>query len=366
MKGDLDLLATDVEEDLRRTVRGLLRDRCDPAAVTALYDGDRSLVDPLWKALAADLGLAGLLVPEGRGGAGASVREAAVVIEELGRGVAPVPFLTSAVIATSLLLDSADPLLDELATGERTAALLVPLSAAHDAALTTLALDGDRVSGTVTSVAGALDADVLLVLAETPQGLTVLAVDADEATLAPVVSLDMTRALADVTVDGTPGRVLLTDAEPAVRRALMVGAAVLAAEQVGVARWCLEETVAYLKVRRQFGRVLGGFQALKHRLADLYTEVESASAAAAYAAAALAADTEDAPLAAAVAQAYCSDLAVHAAEEAVQLHGGIGMTWEHPAHLYLKRAKADQLALGTAGAHRARIATLADLPGAPA
>jgi len=120
--------------------------------------------------------------------------------------------------------------------------------------------------------------------------------------------------------------------------------------------------VAYLKVRRQFGRVVGGFQAIKHRLADLYAAVESASAAAQYAAATHAAGDPDAPVATAFAQSYCSDLAVLAAEEAVQLHGGIGMTWEHPAHLYLKRAKADQIALGTPGRHRARLATLVDLP----
>ncbi|HSE56263.1 MAG TPA: acyl-CoA dehydrogenase family protein, partial [Nocardioidaceae bacterium] len=119
---------------------------------------------------------------------------------------------------------------------------------------------------------------------------------------------------------------------------------------------------AYLKERRQFGRVVGGFQALKHRLADLYTLVEQARAAARYAAATAAEGDPDAQIAASVAQAYCSDVAVRAAEECVQLHGGIGMTWEHPAHLYLKRAKADQIALGTPGAHRARLGELVDLP----
>jgi len=118
--------------------------------------------------------------------------------------------------------------------------------------------------------------------------------------------------------------------------------------------------VAYLKVRRQFGRPVGGFQALKHRIADLYAEVEAASAAARYAAAALATG-EDIPIAARVAASYCSDVAVHAAEEAVQLHGGIAMTWEHPAHLYLKRAKADQIALGTPSQHRAGLASLVDI-----
>jgi alkylation response protein AidB-like acyl-CoA dehydrogenase len=359
---DLDLLYTDVEDDLRASVRGLLADRCAPTAVIAVYDGDRSLVDGLWKAVAAELGLAGLLVPEERGGAGASAREAAVVMEELGRAVAPVPFLTSAVIATTVLLDAEGDLLAALAAGERTAALAVPLSTAPDGALPAARADaGGRLTGAITSVAGALEADVLLVPATTGDGVAVYAVPASAAGIVPVVSLDMTRQLADVTFDGVAGELVVADGEPAVRRALQAGTALLASEQLGVARWCLDTTVAYLNDRRQFGRVVGGFQALKHRLADLYTGVESANAAARYAAAALAAGDPDAPVATAVAQAFCGDLAVTAAEEAVQLHGGIGMTWEHPAHLYLKRAKADQIALGTPGAHRARLAGLIDL-----
>ena len=173
----------------------------------------------------------------------------------------------------------------------------------------------------------------------------------------------MTRPVADVVLDGVdPTALSAEDATAAVDHGLRVAAGLLAAEQVGVASWCLETTVAYLKERKQFGRAVGGFQALKHRLADLYAEVESARAAARYAAATLATDDADVPVAVAVAQAYCSDVAVHAAEEAVQLHGGIGMTWEHPAHLALKRAKADQLLLGTPEQHRADLAALVDLP----
>jgi alkylation response protein AidB-like acyl-CoA dehydrogenase len=365
MLQDHSLLYGEVEEDLRATVRKLLAGRCDPVTVTALYDGDRSVVDGLWKALAGELGLAGLLVPEERGGAGATALEAAVVLEELGRAVAPVPFLTSAVVATLALRDSEGELLSELAAGERTAALLVPLSTAPDGRLPAAQVADGRLTGAVTSVAGAIEADVLLVLARRAEadGLALYAVPAAEATVTPVVSLDMTRQLADVRLDGVTGTRVLADAEPAVRAALVAGAALLASEQVGVARWCLDTTVAYLKERRQFGRVVGGFQALKHRLADLAIGVESATAAARYAAATLAAADADLAVASSVAQAYVSDLAVTAAEEAVQLHAGIGMTWEHPAHLYLKRAKADQIALGTAGAHRARLAALVALPG---
>jgi len=366
----LDLLPSEVETDLRAVVGQLLADRCQPAAIAAAYDGDRSVVAPLWTALAAELGLAGLLIPDERGGAGATAREAAAVLEELGRAVAPVPYLTSAVIATTALLDSAEStgpaveLLAGLATGERTAALLLPLSTGPDDPLTILPRDGGgRVSGVVTSAAGALEADTFLALVAGDEGPALGVVAAADATVLPVVSLDMSRQLADVTLDGAPITIVVETGDPAVRRAVLVGAALLASEQVGLARWCLEETLAYLKVRTQFGRVVGGFQALKHRFADLYAEVESASAAAAYAVAALAADDPDVAVAVSVAQSYCSEVAVRAAEEAIQLHGGIGMTWEHPAHLYLKRAKADQIALGTPGVHRARLAALVDLPG---
>lgn len=371
---DLDLLPSDVEEELRASVRDLLADRCPPSAVLPLYDGDRSLVAPLWKALATDLGLAGLLVPEERGGAGASAREAAVVLEELGRAAAPVPFLTSSVVAVTVLLEAApggpaDALLARVASGEGTAALAVPLSTAPGGGTPTVTVGDDgRLTGRVTSVAGAIEAEVLLVPAAGRDGTSVYAVPVADATVVPVTSLDMTRQLADLAFENTAGELLLAApaGAAAVRRGLETGAALLASEQVGVAQWCLRTTVAYLKERRQFGRVVGGFQALKHRLADLYVATESAAAAARYAAVTAAVDDRDRTVAAAVAQAFCGDVAVKAAEEAVQLHGGIGMTWEHPAHLYLKRAKADQLALGTPGMHRARLAGLVDLTAASA
>jgi alkylation response protein AidB-like acyl-CoA dehydrogenase len=369
---DVNLLYTDVEESLRSSVRDLLASRCPADAVIGMYDGDRSVVGPLWRSVAVDLGLAGLLVPEHLGGAGASAREAAVVLEELGRAVAPVPFLTSSVVATAVLQTdrvavpsrAAGELLSSLATGERTAALAVPFATSAATVRPSAGPLGAGLAGRITSVAGALEADVLLVPVETTGGLEVHAVETSEATVEPVVSLDMSRQLADVSFDEVPSLLVVPDrvGESAVRSALSVGAALLASEQVGVAQWCLEATVAYLKERRQFGRVVGGFQALKHRLADVYTLVEQARAAARYAAATLAEGDPDAAVAGHVAQAYCADVAVRAAEECVQLHGGIGMTWEHPAHLYLKRAKADQIGLGNPAGHRARLGELVDLP----
>jgi len=173
----------------------------------------------------------------------------------------------------------------------------------------------------------------------------------------------MTRPLGNVELSGAASsRVDAAPAEAAVKAALQTGAALLASEQLGIAQWCFDTTLAYAKQRKQFGRAIGSYQAIKHRLADLWIEVNSAAAAARYAADTCARRDDDAPTAAAVAQAYCSGAAVHAAEECVQLHGGIGMTWEYPAHLYLKRAKSDQLAFGTAYRHRARLADLVNLP----
>jgi alkylation response protein AidB-like acyl-CoA dehydrogenase len=384
--------------------------------VVSVYDGDRTLQPALWRSLAVDLGLAGLLVPEDRGGAGASAREAAVVLEELGRSVAPVPFLTSAVLATTALLagtgatgpsgvrvagpsepaavastssestggavgslgrgregagdfgapaPEAEELLAALAAGERTAALAVPFSASVTSFRAVVRqYDEGRLQGSVTSVAGALDADVLLVPVVTDLGAELHAVDTGAVSVQPVVSLDMTRQLADVALNGAVSKAVVPVgvADQAVREALWVGTALMASEQLGVAQWCLDSTVGYLSERRQFGRVVGGFQALKHRLADVYVQVESARAAARYAAATFAEDDPDREVAALTAQSYCAEVAVRAAEECLQLHGGIGMTWEHPAHLYLKRAKADQLALGSPEAHRRALSEMVHLP----
>lgn len=339
---EVDLLADDVETDLRASVRKVLDKHAPPDRLNGLYDGTDEVSGPLWSAF-VELGLPGLLVPESLGGAGASAREAAAVLEEIGRAAAPSPYLTSSVVATTVLAALGDTtMLPLLASGEQTAALLVrPTALRHGpAALTTVGLP----------------ADVLLL----PEGDALYAVRG--AAVTPVGSLDMTRPLGTVELDGAERTLVSEDAGAAIDAGLLMGAGLLAAEQVGVTRWALETTIGYLKERRQFGRVVGGFQALKHRLADLYAEVEQADAAARYAAATLATDDADAPIAVAVAAAFCSEVAVHATEEAVQLHGGLGMTWEHPAHLHLKRAKADALLLGSAEAHRAALAVLVDLP----
>ncbi|MEV6292075.1 acyl-CoA dehydrogenase family protein [Streptomyces sp. NPDC051896] len=352
-----DLLYSEEEEALRAAVRDLLTDHCPPADVIARVESDAPHDLALWKSLAEGMGLAGLLVPEEQGGQGASAREVAVVLEELGRAVAPVPYLTSAVVATEALLACGDEeLLGQLASGRTIGALAVGLHAAPGAAFKSVRLEDGLLRGELTGIADAAVADVLLVPAD-DGGL--YAVAAGAATVTPQTSLDLTRPLATVRLDGAPGR-RVGEAEPAVRRALRAAAGLLASEQLGVADWALTETVRYLKERRQFNRPVGGFQALKHRLAQLWLEVVNLRAAARAAADALASGA-DTDVSVAVAQAYAAPVAVHAAEEALQLHGGIGMTWEHPIHLCLKRAKADSIAYGTAGAHREALAELVDL-----
>jgi alkylation response protein AidB-like acyl-CoA dehydrogenase len=365
-----DMLYGEAETELRGAVRALLDDRSGWREVLARSEASQTYDSALWRVLAKEIGCGGLLIPEDSGGAGASYREAAVVAEETGRAVAPVPFLGSAVVATvALRAAGGDELLAALADGTATAALAVPF--AHSPGrlpAPTVRVGpaepgdsaGHRLTGSVAGVADALPADVLLVPADgVPYGLyAVRAADAGMS-VTPAVSLDMTRQLADVSLDGVPARRIAAGqaAQQAVAEALSAGAAMLASELLGTAEQCLEMTVAYLKERRQFGRPVGSFQALKQRAADLWVGVAQAC---------LADGDPDAPVAVALAKAACSDIAVRVAQESVQLHGGIGFTWEHPAHLYLKRAKSASIGFGTADRHRQSLAGLVSLPAADA
>ncbi|MGH3907988.1 MAG: acyl-CoA dehydrogenase family protein [Pseudonocardiaceae bacterium] len=363
-----DLLYSGVEDDLRSSVRKLLSVRSGCAAVLGRCESAEPYDLRLWHTMTAELGLAGLLVPEEYGGAGAGAREAAVVAEELGRSVAPVPFLGSAVLATATALACPEPdaLLTQLAAGERTATLAVPLSTAPDAAFPRVQAQAGALHGRVSSVVDLDVADAVLVPAHDGDGPAIYVVDlpGPDARVDPVISLDLTRRIADLTLDGAPARRVASgaDAVAALRAALTTGAGLLASEQLGLAEWCLEAAVDFTRTRYQFGRPVGSFQALKHRMADVWAEITSARAVARAAADALATGAEDTAVLVAVAAAYCSDVAVHAAEECLQLHGGIGMTWDHPVHLYLARAKTSQIALGTPDRHRTTLATLLDLP----
>jgi alkylation response protein AidB-like acyl-CoA dehydrogenase len=356
-----DLRESAEQAQLRDAVRALLEDHAPVDATLSRLESGEIVPPGLARTLAANVGAAGLAVPEELGGAGGSWAEAAIVSEELGRAVAPVPFFGSSVLATAALLAAGErELLGELAAGEVTATLAVPFGAhamtgedvrAHDGAL----------SGTVAGVLDAARAGWLVV----PAGDGLYVVASGDARVTPVTSLDLTRPVADVELADAPARRVAEGAAAAhaLARAATVGAAILAAEQLGLASRALELTVDYLKTRHQFGRAVGSYQALKHRLAELWVQVTQARAVVRYAAARVSGgDPREAEIAAALAQAFCSPLAVHAAEEMLQLHGGIGFTWEHPTHLYLKRAKADTIGLGTPERHRAYLATLIDLP----
>ncbi|MFF0243139.1 acyl-CoA dehydrogenase family protein [Rhodococcus pyridinivorans] len=360
----MDLLYSEQEEFLRETVRDVLNKTCDWTSVLALTESESPIDRALWRTLASEVGASALALPEDIGGAGASWRETAVVLEELGRSVAPVPYLGSSVIATVYAQQTgADELLAGLATGETIAALAVPAGApwfrpAHH----TVTVAGSTMTGTVATVADASAADMLIVPVDDDTYLVDPA--AAGVRFTPVVSLDETRPLVDIEFDAAPAQ-RVDGAHPAgaaTEAALRAGTALLASEQLGLAEHCLSATVEYLGVRRQFGRLLGSYQAPKHRLADLWVQINQARAAARYAADCLAAGSEDLAVAVAVAHSWCSEVAVHAAEEYVQLHGGIGFTWEHPAHLYLKRAKSAMLLFGGPDVHRTHLAGLIDLP----
>ena len=388
-----DLLYSDTERALAESLSSLLADRGGLDKVLARTESAETYDDGLWHAVAVELGCAGLLVPERDGGAGASYREACSAAEALGGAVAPVPFVGSAVVATAALLSiaagtsasagtpftparAAADLLHRMADGSVTVALATSFATPPGTGFPVTVRvaapgPGDartgmaRLRGTASGVADALPAGVLLVPADgVPQGLYLVDMSAPGVAKAPVVSLDMTRQLCDLSFDDAPGTLIAAGAaaSQAVDAALTAGAAVLAAEQVGLAQRCLDMTLGYVKERRQFARPVGSFQALKHRLADLWVSVTQARAASRYAAACLATNHPDAKVAVAMAKAYCSETAVLAAQECLQMHGGIGFTWEHPAHLYLKRAKADSIAFGTPGAHRAALASLVNLP----
>ncbi|MHA6628626.1 acyl-CoA dehydrogenase family protein [Pseudonocardia sichuanensis] len=350
-----EYLFSEEQQDLRSAVRQFCADRFDEATVRRLMDSDTGHDPALWARLGGELGVLGLAVPEDRGGAGGGIVDQAIVAEEFGAALVPGPVLGTVGLAIpALVAAGGEELLPALVAGERTGALAVPADALT-ATDPTVTADGHRLTGEVAQVVDGA-ADVLLVPARTRDGLALYATDGGERT--PLSTLDRTRRQARVRFDATPARLLATgaDAERAVTAALHVGGALLAAEQVGGAQRMLDLTVAYAGTRLQFGRPIGSFQAVKHRCADMFVLVEHARSAAQHAAWALQDGSDDADLAVGIAQATCSEAYQRVTSDAVQLHGGIGFTWEHPAHLYLKRAVSDAALLGGAAAHRERIA----------
>jgi alkylation response protein AidB-like acyl-CoA dehydrogenase len=351
-----EFVFTSEQKDLRSAVREVLADRSDEAAVRKLADSESGYDANLWARLGGELGVLGLAVPEELGGAGGTLVDQAVVAEEFGAALLPGPVLGTVGLAIPALVAlGGDEVLADLVAGTRTASLAVAWTEKGGASGVTVA-DG-KLTGTIRQVVDG-SADVLLVPANGPDGLALYAVEGGERT--PLSTLDQTRRQAAVTFDATEARLLASGepAEKAVTHALRVGAVLLAAEQVGGAQKLLDLTIAYANTRLQFGRKIGSFQAVKHRIADMLVLVEHARSTAYHAAWALQDGSDDPDLAVSIAQATCSENYERITTDTVQMHGGIGFTWEHPTHLYLKRAFTDAALLGSAEQHRDRIAAL--------
>ncbi len=373
---------TDEQDELRRSVRRILDAGGGVAgARRAMLTADHHDA-PLWRVLAREIGLAGLIVPEPHGGAGLGWVELVAVMEELGRALACVPFLSTACLATAAILETgtADQharLLPPIARGDGTAALAW-LEASGDpdpAAITTTARSaagGEIIlDGTKRFVIDGHTADLLLVIARAPgsagtEGLAIYAVPAATPGVQRhrLPTMDATRALAEVgfTDVRVPASAALgAGGWPAIARALALGHIGLAAEQVGGAQRCLDLSVEYAKVRHQFGRPIGSFQAIQHTLAELFVLVESARSAAYYAGWAAAHAPDELDAAAAAAGSYCGDAFFQCAADTIQVHGGIGFTFEHDAHLFFKRARAGRTVLGSPAHHREQVARMLGL-----
>jgi alkylation response protein AidB-like acyl-CoA dehydrogenase len=372
----MDLMVSRELEELRGTLRRFFADKSPSAEVRRLMETAEGYDPAVWEQMAGQLGLQGLAIPEEYGGAGFGMREVAVVMEEMGRSLACAPYLSSAVMAAAALLGCGDEgakrdLLPGIADGGTLATLAwmdgddwdlgaIEMVARHDGA--GWVLDGTKVYVLDGHVAG-----LVLVAAWADGEPALFAVDGNAPGLrrAAVTTLDQTRRLACLEFAEVPARLVEREARPVLERALDLAAVALAAEQLGGAQRGLEMTVDYVKVRHQFGRPIGSFQAIKHRCADMFVLVESARSAVLQAAALADERPGDLPAAAALVKAYCSDAYFHVAAETIQLHGGIGFTWEHDAHLYFKRAKASQELFGPPARHRDRLARLVGITADP-
>lgn len=356
--------------DLRGAVRDFLTARSPSHAVRAAMDSQAGYDQRVWREVTADLGLAAIAVPEEFGGAGAGLPELAVVFEEMGAALLCAPFFSTVALAIPALLASDDAgamheYLPALVDGSRTATLIFNGSLDPwnpDAVTLSAHSEGPshRLHGTAALVLDGHTANIVLAAANTATGASLFAVngDADGLGREPLATLDRTRRVAKLSFDGVSARLIGTEgtAAAALERAYRVAVIALAAEQLGAAQRCLDMAVGYAKERIQFGRAIGSFQAVKHRCADMLVLVEGARSAVRHAAG-LTEDKEQA-VAASVAKMACSEAALQVALDNMRIHGGIGFTWEHDAHLYVRRAKASQLIFGTPDYHAQRLADL--------
>jgi alkylation response protein AidB-like acyl-CoA dehydrogenase len=358
------------QEELRSIVRQFLEAKSPETAVREQMETERGFDPDVWKQMAEQLGLQSLIVPEEFGGQGFGYVELTVVLEEMGKSLLCAPFFSTVVLATNTLLQSGDDAakkeyLPGIASGETIATLAFtePNGRWDESGIeATATRSGEAwtLSGTKSFVLDGHTADLILVAARTDAGVSIFAVDggASGLTRIPLSTMDQTRKQAKLELDGVEGRLVGADGAgwDVLSTVLDLAAVGLAAEQVGGAQQCLDMAVEYAKVRVQFGRPIGSFQAIKHKCADMLLEVESAKSAAYYAAWCASEMNDELPSVASLAKAYCSDAYFHAAAENIQIHGGIGFTWEHPAHLYFKRAKSSELLFGDPTYHRELLA----------
>jgi alkylation response protein AidB-like acyl-CoA dehydrogenase len=358
------------QEELRRIVRQFLDTKSPETAVREQMDTEQGYDPAVWSQMAEQLGLQGLIIPEEYGGAGFTYIELIVVLEEMGRSLLCAPYFSSVALAANTLLQAGDDAakkdyLPGIASGETIATLAFTEENGRwdsDGITATAKASGSdwTIDGTKMFVLDGHTANLILVAARTGKGVSLFAVDADAKglTRTALSTMDQTRKQARLEFSGTPARLIGTEGEgwSVLEKVLDLAAVALAAEQVGGAQRCLDMSVEYAKERVQFGRPIGSFQAIKHKCADMLLEVESAKSAAYYAGWCAAEMNDELPSVASLAKAYCSEAYFHCAAENIQIHGGIGFTWEHPAHLYFKRAKSSELLFGDPTYHRELLA----------
>ena len=357
-------------DELRMAVREFLTVTSPADRVRELMDTRDGRDQAAWHQMAAELGLHGIAIPEEYGGAGAGISELAVVFEEMGAALLCAPFFATVALAANALLHSADTAamddyLPGIVDGSTTATVIFngSLDAWDRNGVTLSAHEAGtdfRLDGVAEMVIDGHTADVVLAVANTDAGPSLFAVNGDADGLArePLATLDRTRKVGRLDFDNVAARLIGTpgDAAAGLAKTHEVALVALASEQVGAAQRCLDMAVGYAKERIQFGRAIGSFQAVKHRCADMLVLVEGARSAAVHAAAVV--GTDEAPIAASVAKMASSEAFLHVALDNMRIHGGIGFTWEHDAHLYVRRAKATELMFGDPDYHAERLATL--------
>src|SRR3954469_11276663 len=354
------------QEELRKSIRQFLDSKSSEAEVRRLMETEEGYDAAVWKQMGEQLGLQGLAIPEEYGGQGYTFVELAVVLEEMGRALLAAPYFSTVALAANTLLLSGDDAakkdyLPGIASGETIATLAFTESNGRwDEEGITLTANGGKLNGEKMFVLDGTIANLIIVAAKSGAGTSLYAVAGDAAglTKTSLSTMDQTRKQAKLEFKDTPAKLLGTEGQgwSVLEKVLDLAAVALANEQVGGAQFVLEMAVQYAKDRIQFGRPIGSFQAIKHKCADMLLEVESAKSAAYYAAWCASEMNDELPSVASLAKAYCSEAYFHAAAENIQIHGGIGFTWEHPAHLYFKRAKSSELLFGDPTYHRELLA----------